>query len=485
VATADLPIESRLRCQYIAYSYCWGPLKADAEYTTKQCNFDARLRSFCITELPVAFQELFRIAYELGISFLWVDALCIIQLDEEDWTTESVRMRYIYENAYLTIAATSTSSPMEDISNRKGYIPHLARAEINGNGRIFSLCQSIYSLWDRRNISQIWPDTIKSRWLHRAWTFQEKELSRRVLYICYTQYIFECISHLREESLDTVSLVSFSTLCYSKRVQKKETILDEWYGEMAQFSDRQLTNQLDKLPAISGLADCVLNAHKDEYLAGLWRSDLEMGLLWARWSEKLTQCHPYRAPTWSFTAYNGYIEWPFHNNALYTLQTTCVIEDARIFSNERAKLSGITGGYIRIVGRMKRVKLRDSSSQDSTEGTNGGIPFIHCDQTVYDDTSHIRFGFGHIDTVEMYNAYQSTANDTDLHIWAILIGVSRQLGSKGDTSTVYFSTGLLLSESGPTTTEHSSVQRAFRRVGMWVAWGDVAENWEHSKITIV
>jgi hypothetical protein len=134
---------------------------------------------------------------------------------------------------------------------------------------------------------------------------------------------------------------------------------------------------------------------------------------------------------------------------------------------------------------MKRVKLRDSSSQDSTEGTNGGIPFIHCDQTVYDDTSHIRFGFGHIDTVEMYNAYQSTANDTDLHIWAILIGVSRQLGSKGDTSTVYFSTGLLLSESGPTTTEHSSVQRAFRRVGMWVAWGDVAENWEHSKITIV
>jgi hypothetical protein len=40
-----------------------------------------------------------------GISYIWIDSLCIVQDDDLDWETESAKMASIYQNAYLTIAA--------------------------------------------------------------------------------------------------------------------------------------------------------------------------------------------------------------------------------------------------------------------------------------------------------------------------------------------------------------------------------------------
>jgi hypothetical protein len=55
----------------------------------------------------MTFQDAVQVTRELGIQYLWIDSLCIIQWNTEDWQHEAKRMEGVYASAYCTIAATS------------------------------------------------------------------------------------------------------------------------------------------------------------------------------------------------------------------------------------------------------------------------------------------------------------------------------------------------------------------------------------------
>lgn len=61
------------------------------------------------SSLCKAFQDAIRIALTLGIDYLWIDSLCIIQDDEDDWRQESLLISTVYGNFYLNIAAAGAS----------------------------------------------------------------------------------------------------------------------------------------------------------------------------------------------------------------------------------------------------------------------------------------------------------------------------------------------------------------------------------------
>jgi hypothetical protein len=44
------------------------------------------------------FQHAIITTYGLGIKYLWIDSLSILQGDEKDWETESAEMGPVYEN---------------------------------------------------------------------------------------------------------------------------------------------------------------------------------------------------------------------------------------------------------------------------------------------------------------------------------------------------------------------------------------------------
>jgi hypothetical protein len=46
------------------------------------------------------------IARYLEFDYIWIDCLCIVQDDREDWNREAARMAKVYSNASLTIAAS-------------------------------------------------------------------------------------------------------------------------------------------------------------------------------------------------------------------------------------------------------------------------------------------------------------------------------------------------------------------------------------------
>jgi len=55
--------------------------------------------------LPKTFQDAVNIVRDFGIRYLWIDCLCIIQDDKDDWAAESANMSLIYEQCLFMIAA--------------------------------------------------------------------------------------------------------------------------------------------------------------------------------------------------------------------------------------------------------------------------------------------------------------------------------------------------------------------------------------------
>jgi hypothetical protein len=56
--------------------------------------------------LPALFQDAVVATRNLGIPYLWIDSICIIQDSKQDWEAESAKMGSVYRNAYVTIAAS-------------------------------------------------------------------------------------------------------------------------------------------------------------------------------------------------------------------------------------------------------------------------------------------------------------------------------------------------------------------------------------------
>jgi len=63
-------------------------------------------KSVPLKGLSKTFQEAILAARHLGFQYLWIDSLCIVQGDIENWRGKGSAMRIVYGNSSLTIAAT-------------------------------------------------------------------------------------------------------------------------------------------------------------------------------------------------------------------------------------------------------------------------------------------------------------------------------------------------------------------------------------------
>lgn len=92
--------------RYIALSHCWGTShRLKLTSTTRQ----SLTHGFSINDLPLTFRDAALISRKLSVYYLWIDSLCIIQDDADDWRRKSSKMADVYANSYLTIAAASST----------------------------------------------------------------------------------------------------------------------------------------------------------------------------------------------------------------------------------------------------------------------------------------------------------------------------------------------------------------------------------------
>ena len=160
--------------RYVAPSHCWGP-PDPTRLVLKSTNLASLKDKIEPHQLTRVFQDAVRITRHLGIRFLWIDALCIIQDSKADWANESAKMYSIYQRATLTVA--SSSSPDGDTPFlRKRSADALVGARIPWHTRSDGLKGTLslrLSPHDARSPLEHLEEPLESR----AWCLQERALS--------------------------------------------------------------------------------------------------------------------------------------------------------------------------------------------------------------------------------------------------------------------------------------------------------------------
>jgi hypothetical protein len=108
------------RVGYITLSHCWGGMVTE-EAQTNPDTLEDRLENIPLDSLTKMFQDAIAMTRELGVRYIWIDSLCIIQNSPEDWATESSKLPDIYYNAYVTIAASDASNGTQGFRLRENH----------------------------------------------------------------------------------------------------------------------------------------------------------------------------------------------------------------------------------------------------------------------------------------------------------------------------------------------------------------------------
>ncbi|THV54724.1 hypothetical protein BGAL_0021g00270 [Botrytis galanthina] len=319
VETRDLP-SSVNRPSYATLSHCWGSNHIIKTTSSTIKSFYGGIRK---ADLPATFQDAISVVRALGLRFIWIDSLCIVQDSLDDWKHESVLMASIYSNCYVNIAATgaadSSKGCLAPRSPLHRSIPLFAkgllqpetedknifvRHSLNGLHQFYSTPTIL-----RNEATGSWgKEKQEAPLLSRAWIFQERYLAPRTLHFCSSELVMECRKELRCECTGLDSIAS------NPLRDVQDISYDSWLRAVEEFSRLRLSHETDRLSALLGIAKVFHARLMSTYLRGLWGEDLARGLLWdvTRYENVHTSASPLNlppkrqnrevAPTWSWAS---------------------------------------------------------------------------------------------------------------------------------------------------------------------------------------
>jgi hypothetical protein len=325
--------------RYTALSHSWG---TSPRLMATKANLGDLREGIALSSLPKTFQDAIQITRRLGIKYLWVDCLCIIQDDPRDWEKEAQRMGQIYQHAYLTISAAGCKDSYSGCfptRQKDAYASPGTRSlgydtQREGSGSKSATMDFEHKaqpgqpgqpnrlyLFDEWLPGSLLPfpqpmtigsfgkrfDPLEDEPLSkRGWTLQERLLSPRTVHYAADQMYFECEQSLLSEDgfVFTDLYFSLNNLITTQRCAFEQHGLHKdrglsfvrgkhaatqvpglrwqggWLFLVENYSRRQLTISFDKLSALAGVARVAAEHTKDRYFAGVWASHIYEDLMW-------------------------------------------------------------------------------------------------------------------------------------------------------------------------------------------------------------
>jgi hypothetical protein len=342
------------RGRYATLSHCWGT--SEIIKTTRD-SLRQRKLSIGWEELPRTFQDAITLVRALGLQYIWIDSICIVQDDQLDWKRESTRMASVYSNSYLNIAATSASNGHGGCFTQRS-LRHISRNIdtrsflVNKSGNYhpdvfvrpsFDPIHYRYSAYTTNELNPL--DAHTTPLLSRAWIFQERNLAPRTVHFHPSEMIMECKSDFFCECTGLNKVVARSGRDpLDLTTLGNDKVLDQWQEVVEHFSSLRLTYESDRLPALLGVATVYQNRLKCNYLAGIWEVDLARGLLWdiKRYQtmrhQKCTRAlHQAAPPTWSWASLTLHEEGAA---VIFPAGHDSSFEPDKHFSYEKTSISG-------------------------------------------------------------------------------------------------------------------------------------------------
>jgi hypothetical protein len=329
---------------YAALSHCWGTRPTNMVLTTE--NLDEFRKGLNYDLLPPTFRDAVQITRKLGIPYLWIDSVCIIQkgsLHKADWNRHVREMASIYSNCVINIAASHAadsnggcfSNPSElanPIVIPSPNIDHslVPQAISRGPGSLWMLDCTEVLLYPKPGLSVL---------NGRAWVYQERLLSPRIVHYERNDVYWECYESYKSALFpEGPKHFPFRKPMFLQDVPLFDWRLSEngpsgplsgmghyspfffWGGSSSLFhnwgaivhffSSCRLTRQSDKFPAIAAIAQRLSVQTGEKYVAGFFKSLLPRALLWRDHSDGIYS-EEYVAPTWSWASVTGTITWAF------------------------------------------------------------------------------------------------------------------------------------------------------------------------------
>ncbi|KAL6228851.1 heterokaryon incompatibility protein-domain-containing protein [Aspergillus navahoensis] len=287
--------------KYAVLSYSWG---GGLPYRTLKENRKSHRRSIPFDKLTKTVQDAITTSSDLGLKYIWVDCLCVIQDDKKDLIKQIKNLPDIFQGAYVTISAASASSSSQGfLYDRKPDIVRVPYMLPDGNLGALNLFQE----------TSADPEPIHTR----AWTLQEHIHSCRILEYGSQQLRRICRGPLDGDTYARTTLRKFDPAKFDKGIwghapSPREVLLNYWRPLVEHYTQRKLTYPTDRPLAILGIAREYSKVMGSEYVEGLWKKHLYEDLLWYRHApEKLQSRYTeHIAPSWSWLSLDGVtIRW--------------------------------------------------------------------------------------------------------------------------------------------------------------------------------
>ncbi|EJT72146.1 hypothetical protein GGTG_09013 [Gaeumannomyces tritici R3-111a-1] len=320
VRTEDLP-DPRIR--YVALSHCWGrPTDAERRRNgTFKDNVEERRRGIDYDKLGKTFQDAVTVTRALGQRYLWVDSLCIVQDDDDDWKRESGRMETVFSSAYCVIAATAAGGTSVGFLRRPPTTRTVRTVVFpTPSGPPLYLCESV---------DDFGRDVEDAALSHRGWVLQERALARRTIHFSAGQTYFECgggiycesMALMKNREASVFGDPQFPKLAMEQADDDASNARHRVFQVVFKtYSQLELSRHTDRPVAIAGVQQRLAKEMGTPVAFGIFAKPeyLHRSLLWCRagdlplqWIHDVSPRVPSspRVPTWSWMAYMGAIDY--------------------------------------------------------------------------------------------------------------------------------------------------------------------------------
>ncbi|KAK7433053.1 hypothetical protein QQZ08_000526 [Neonectria magnoliae] len=275
--------------RYVALSHCWGI--TDTPFITTKSNFDDRMIGIGVEEMPQTFSDAVKVVRSLGLRYLWIDSLCIIQKDLEDWQIESAKMADVYRDAYLVLgAATGVSDASGFLRPRK--VQDTVKFESNLYLQLLPPPSRRWTLYDRNALDPLAAEPLS----RRAWCLQERYLPRRSLQYGSHQMFWECECIRASEDGDVVA----------RKDDYLKSLSDSGTAEESVF------HRVDRDPGSESENAKWMNWYQ---MSGKRNCSEHSRLTWCRKAPDQTfgRSDEYVAPSWSWASVQGPVQFPIYS----------------------------------------------------------------------------------------------------------------------------------------------------------------------------
>ena len=361
----DLAADSR----YATLSYCWGGLNP---IMLQHENIEEFSIAVPWDLLPQTFEDTLWLTARLDIRYLWIDALCIIQDDTLDWSTEAAHMMTVYANSAVNIMADGSRNSEEGL-----FRPRKLETERAFHWR--SRVSEGSKQW--LGYTNFFGEQVSGSPLNqRAWVVQERFLAPRALHFASNGCTFwECAALTASEVLPMDMDLELTGHQSPKRLSGATAsrwadarVPREIYGVWVRFADiysgSNLSIEADRSIAISGLAQVIrqhLGLQPTDYLAGLWRPRFVQDLMWQRWRYigEISDRGPTNScPSWSWLSTVGGVNsgwYEYGGRALEgdLVQTVTELLDAGVTTRGSEAFGFILDGHATLRGPLCKAVL--------------------------------------------------------------------------------------------------------------------------------